>query len=125
MLNNYDPAKYIKRKLDLLIKGLPSGAQQRILERMNDQDADTMRCLAEKDIGYPTFKAEDCSDEYVRLCEEEAAEFFADIDSDLADNGRHPFFTDPEDTCASAKEYLDIMQERPYEELVSFLQGEE
>ena len=116
--NDLDAAKFIHKKTDFLLKGADSWLQQTVLQKMRDLDPEEMEYLTEKDAGYPKFKEEDFSDEYIRLTEEESATAFKEINELLAKYGRRPFFTDPDDTCRSAKEYLDLMKRRPYQELV-------
>ena len=117
--NNIDPAKYIHKKRDFLVRGLHTGTQQKVGELLDDISGD-VEYLAEKDLGYPKFKEEDFSEEYIKLTEEEFAEGCAKVNAVLREAGRPPFFTDPEDTCRSAKEFLDLEKKRPYEELIAF-----
>ena len=57
---------------------------------------------------------------YIKLAEEEFASACTDLNLYLKEAGRPPFFHHPEDTCRSAKEFLELMKKRPYEELVAF-----
>ena len=115
----YGAEKYVKKRVAFLLKALPTGTQQHIYRALDEMDLN-VKYLAEKDIGYPSFKNDEFSEAYIKLAEEEFASACTDLNLYLKEARRPPFFHHPEDTCRSAKEFLELMKKRPYEELVAF-----
>ncbi len=123
-INGFDPLRGSWRKVDYLIKGFPTGLQQQIGRKLGWDSYPFLEELAEKEKGNPKLWETGFDEAEIAAIKEEAAAYFRDLNAMMTENGRYPFFPDPEDTARSAQTYFDLVERRPYPEIVRFFQCE-
>ncbi len=98
------------RPIDFYIKGLPFDDRQEIFRRLENCIAAKMEKLMEKPIGYPIFRSLGYGDEEIARQVEKSAARFRAVNEYMHTCGRPGLFSDPEDTCQSAKEYVALRE---------------
>ncbi|MBE6955873.1 MAG: hypothetical protein E7450_00255 [Ruminococcaceae bacterium] len=105
------------RPIDFYIKGLPFDDRQEIFKRMDACLAGKMDKLMEKPVGYPTFRSLGYGEEEIARQEAKSTARFRAVNEYMHACGRPGLFSEPEDTCQSAKEYVAVMAKTSKEAL--------
>ncbi len=105
------------RPIDFYIKGLPFDDRQEIFRRMEGCLAGKMEKLMQKPIGYPIFRSLGYGDEEIARQEAKSAVRFRAVNEYMHTCGRPGLFSDPEDTCRSAQEYVTLLTKASKEAL--------
>jgi hypothetical protein len=105
------------RPIDFYIKGLPFDDRQEIFRRMEACLAGKMEKLMQKHIGYPIFRSLGYGEEEIARQEAKSTARFRAVNEYMRTCGRPDLFSDPEDTCQSAYEYVDLLKKVSKEEL--------
>lgn len=105
------------RPIDFHIKGLPFDDRQEIFRRLEACLAGKMEKLMQKPVGYPIFRSLGYGDEEIARQEAKSTARFRAVNEYMHACGRPDLFTDPEDTCRSAHEYVDLLKKASKEEL--------
>lgn len=106
------------RPIDFYIKGLPFDVRQEIFKRLDAVGFGKIEKLLEKPIGYPRYHSMGYTDEQITRQEAKSIVRFAAVNAVLAENGRPPLFSDPNDTYRSALEYTALLKEQSTEALI-------
>ena len=107
------------RPIDFYIKGLPFDVRQEIFKRLDTVGFGKIEKLLEKPIGYPIFHSMGLADEEIKKQEAKSTARFAAVNAVLAENGRPPLFSAPDDTYRSALEYTLLLKKQTEEELIN------
>ena len=105
------------RPIDFYIKGLPFDDRQVIFKRLEACLAGKMEKLLEKPIGYPRFRSLGYGDAEIARQEAKSTARFRAVNEYMHTCGRPNLFSNPEDTCQPAKEYVDLMAKTSKEAL--------
>ena len=80
----------------------------------------TVKCLLEKDEGYPKYKRMGLTNEEIFNQIKKTIARFEAVNDIMIANERYPLFTDPSDTFQSSQEYTEMLERKSEEELIEF-----
>jgi hypothetical protein len=106
------------REIDYYIKGLPLGVRQNIFRGLQGIGSMTIKCLLEKNEGYPKYKRMGLSDDKILNQIERAKKEFEAVNNIMMENERYPLFKDASDTYRASGEYVELLMKRKEEELI-------
>ena len=124
MIDSKDLSTFIDRRLDYLLRGLSGVESSTVFHCLEDIGHYNIQSMLEKEEGYPSLRELGYSDKAISKLEVLVGDRFKAVNDHLAKLNRCPFFEDPYDTFASAKEYLELLKKRPYQELVEYFGAE-
>lgn len=108
------------RYIDYYIKGLPFDIRQELFNRIDSIGEMTVKCLLEKDEGYPKYKRMGLTNEEIFNQIKKTIARFEAVNDIMIANERYPLFTDPSDTFQSSQEYTEMLERKSEEELIEF-----
>ncbi len=106
------------RPIDFYIKGLPFDVRQEIFKRLDAVGFGKIEKMLEKPVGYPIYRSMRLTGEEIEEQEAKSTARFAAVNAVLAENGRPPLFSNPDDTYRSALEYTALLKKQSAEELI-------